>query len=187
MADQLLSQADVDSLIESLSRSTPTPAPTAKPSGTPAPRTPASNTRPAAAAPATPLNTSPAGKTPAAAKPEPKAEINPSVIDSLNSKMAELSKQVEQMSSGLKRLDALEKKMSDLEHKIDGQNPSMVRKVQIMSEQLRKIAGNLKDTPGYGIHHTFSCDACNDRGNVAILFRCTSCGHEKWYGWWPKR
>jgi len=100
-----------------------------------------------------------------------------------------LTKQLGQITGALKRLDAVEKKLGDLTAKVENNRESAqtAQRVQKLNDELKKIPVNLKGTPGYGIKHTFDCEKCSDHGHVAVMFRCTNCGHERWYGWWPEK
>ncbi len=258
MADQLLSQADVDALVASLNKSEPAkPAakPAAAPFSAPAPKpavaapvpapAPAPKVIPIVAKPAPapvqaakavpaqapavvrpapavlsttkpePLNTNfktssfpasraneaaipkvmesarPETKTPSkqAARPEPKPEVSMEVVNGLNAKIAELTKQLNQIQGAIKGLDGIEKKLGALTVKVENnREPAQTaERVQKLNEELKKIAHNLKGTPGYGIKHSFDCEKCSDHGHVAVMFRCTKCGQERWYGWWPEK
>lgn len=197
MADQLLSQADVDALVASLTRNeaakpaaapvsapapkaapvtarpAPAPAPVAKPAPAPAP--PAA--RPASAAFSTtkpePINPNFRGKSIPASRAsetaipkvmpsmrtEPKPEVSTEVVNGLNARIAELTKQLNQINSAIKRLDGFEKKLSDLTAKVENDQVSArtAQKVQNLNDELKKIALNLKGTPGYGIKNSFDC------------------------------
>jgi uncharacterized coiled-coil protein SlyX len=193
MADQLLSQSDVDALIASLSKNDPPkPAPAAPATATkPAS---ASATNPVAAASVSapkpaPFNMSmPVSSVPRTATAPVKPEASSDQINNLNATIAELTRQVNSMSAAMRRLETLEKKMADVEAKNTRSNPASTDlKIQQLTDEMKKIIGNLKGTPGYGVKNTFACDKCNDHGHVAVQFRCTSCGHERWYGWWPEK
>jgi hypothetical protein len=204
MADQLLSQADVDALVASLTKNDPPkpaapaakpPAPAsipvaAKPSA-PAPvpvaaKPAASTMAPRPSAPAAVMMASPVSK-PASAPVKP--EVSNDMINGLNSKIAELTKQLNNMSAAVKRMEMLEKKVSDLEarNRQTSGSAGVDQKVQQLTDEMKKIVTNLKGTPGYGVRNTFSCEKCDDHGHVAVQFRCTKCGHERWYGWWPEK
>ncbi len=236
MADQLLSQADVDALVASLTRNEAA-KPAATPVSAPAPKAAAPPPAPKAA----PVMTKPATAVPAAVKPvpasapapaktaattfsttkpepvntnfkantvqasrasetaipkvmpsgrvEPKQEISSEAINGLNAKIAELSKQLNQINAAIKRLDGFEQKLGDLTAKVESnlEPAQTAQKVQKLNDELKKIALNLKGTPGYGIKNNFDCEKCSDHGHVAVMFRCTKCGHERWYGWWPEK
>jgi hypothetical protein len=228
MADQLLSQADVDALVSSLTRSEPAkpaaPATAASARSTvagmgqktnnlpvthnqpsaaiSAPAVKAgqpSAVKPGQAKPAAPVSSKPAQPVPAKsgqaprgllpARPEGKADVSVEMFNTMNARIADLSKQLAQMGSVLKRLELLEKKAADLDVKIakNKEAPATAQRVQELNEAVKKISTNLKGTPGYGVRHTFSCEKCSDEGHVAVMYRCTKCGHERWYGWWPEK
>jgi DNA repair exonuclease SbcCD ATPase subunit len=111
------------------------------------------------------------------------------VVNVLNAKIAELTKQLNQIQGAIKSLDGIEKKLGALTAKVENnKEPAQTaERVQKLNDELKKIAHNLKGTPGYGIKHSFDCEKCSDHGHVAVMFRCTRCGQERWYGWWPEK
>ncbi len=187
MVDQLLSQSDVDALVASLSKSEPETTKSAKPMSA---STGSRNINPPAikASSTTKLQNSPA-KPLSIVRPEPKSDMPMEMVNTLNAKIAEMAKQLNQVGAALKRLEVLERKVTEIETSLAKNREILatVQKVQRLDEEIKKISINLKGTPAYGVHHKFTCEKCNDQGNVATLFRCTKCGHERWYGWWPKK
>ena len=192
MADQLLSQSDVDALVLSLGRNE-----SVKPALVAVkPAVAATSNKPptlvagskAALGPtkATPVN-SISGTSPRPASP--KSEIPAEALNSLNAKITELTKQLSQMGAALKQLDLLEKKVVGLEAKLESKRENQSAELQVLQlkEALKKITTNLKGTPGYGVRQSFNCEKCSDEGHVAVMYRCTKCGHERWYGWWPDK
>jgi hypothetical protein len=213
MADQLLSQADVDALVSSLTRSEPakpvTPAaPPAKstaasagpklaglpvsknqPSQAKAVQPSVMTASPAAKAAQPSVMTSPAAKAAQPVRQERKAEVSVDMINTMNAKIADLTNKLTQMGTALKRIEILEKKATELEKTVakNKEAPETAQRVVELSEAVKKISTNLKGTPGYGVRHTFNCEKCSDQGHVAVMYRCTKCGHERWYGWWPDK
>lgn len=210
MADQLLSQADVDALVSSLTRSEPVqpvaPAPqaAAKPvSAGVSPKTtvPVSRAQTPAGAPVTaskaaqPGSGMPVGSVKPAqsgvnpvSRPVQSRADAPAEINAMNARIADLSKQLAQMGAVMKRLEMLEKKVAELgSRSARGESPATTQRVQELSEAVRKISVNLKGTPGYGVKNTFTCEKCSDHGHVAVMYKCTKCGRERWYGWWPEK
>ena len=209
MADQLLSQADVDALVASLTKNeapkavaplAAKPAPT-QPARAAAsipvpPPAPASAPAPAkSSAPPQPIrsagsNTVPnPAPRPSPARVEAKSDTNNDLVNALNTRVAELTKQLNNMGSALKRMEMLERKVTELEAKTvrPQESPATAQKVQQLTDEIKKMVTNLKGTPGYGVRHSFTCEKCDDHGHVAVQFRCTSCGNERWYGWWPSK
>jgi hypothetical protein len=214
MADQLLSQADVDALVASLSKNdTPKAAPVAAKPVTPAPvaAKPPTAPAPVVAAPkpsafsSTASRPAPAnfGNMTVVSNTKPGAPVNTAsrsgsapvsseagneTISALNTKVAELTKQLNNLGAALKRMEMLEKKVSEMEAKAAKNNPATADlKIQQLTDEMRKIVVNLKGTPGYGAKNTFTCEKCDDQGHVAVQYRCTKCGKERWYGWWPEK
>jgi hypothetical protein len=196
MADQLLSQADVDALVSSLSanmpKAAPRPAaPAAAAAGKPAPAgvsqktaaVPASRPASAASTPAAVARPAPAPVN----RPVQRPESTNDTVNNLNAKVAELTRQLGLMGSAMKRVEMLEKKIIELEARMTQKKESQItdQKIELLTEQVKKMMVNLKGTPGYGVRNNFHCDKCDDEGHVAVQFRCTKCGHERWYGWWP--
>jgi hypothetical protein len=193
MTDQLLSQADVDALVSALSRNEPKkPAvpvvtvPYKSANAVAGPKTVTTlvvKALPAANAP----NTPPKAALPGQQVQRP--DIATEIVDNLNTKIADLTKQFEQMVENLKRLELLEKKVAELEKNPENnaESPTTVQRVQQLGEELKKISANLKGTPDYGVRYSFNCEKCSDKGHMAIMLRCTKCGHERWYGWWPNK
>src|ERR1035437_2699281 len=169
MADKLLSQSDIDDMVESLARNKPEAQITVKP-------TPEANSRTiptvnsvtmADAVHGAAAKTAP--KTPAMPQ-RPTSSVPPVLqeqkVDTsanfLSGKVAELSNQMAQMAAGLQRLAALEARMSQLETQVMRNRESLetAKQVQLLGAELKKISVNLLGTPRYGIRHTFHCDKC---------------------------
>ncbi|MBN1188538.1 MAG: hypothetical protein JXA46_02185 [Dehalococcoidales bacterium] len=193
MADQLLSQADVDALVSSLTRSEP-PKPAAPARQAQAgPASVGASPKNASVPPASARQAQSGGNAPSRpaqpARQESKPELSSETVNAMNAKIADLSRQMAQMGAVLKRIESLEKKAAELENKIARGNESQAaaQRVQELSEAVKRISNNLKGTPGYGVKYTFSCEKCSDHGHVAVMYRCTKCGHERWYGWWPEK
>jgi hypothetical protein len=111
------------------------------------------------------------------------------VIDNLNARIADLTRQLNQMNQTVQRIEFLEKKLAEVEanSRTPKESPAVAQKVQALDEEIKKISTNLKGTPGYGVRNSFNCEKCHDHGHVAVMYRCTSCGRERWYGWWPNK
>lgn len=191
MADKLLSQADVDAMVGSLTRNKAETPQTARPN----PVNPVLTTKSAAPQHTVPSVTNMTATrsvnnvTPVAQKTMPPARQEPKTdpaAGALAAKMGELSKQLGQITASLQHIEA---RMSQLETQVmQNQEPQgTARQVQELSEEFKKVLVNLKGTPGYGIHNSFVCEKCNEHGAVATVFKCTKCGKETWRGWAPAK
>jgi ribosomal protein L37E len=201
MSDQLLSQADVDALISSLTDGggiTPPPkADSAKSENKP---NKISKSEPEIKKPETVSTEKPVDnkliqdKTNNAqhkqfVNNENKQDMSNDMLNKINDKINELAEQVEKTNKIARRIDILEKRMSSLESHIykNNNNKEVEQKVKELSKEIKKIIIGLKGTPGYGVKYTFNCEQCGDKGHVAVKYRCTNCGKERWYGWWPEK
>lgn len=58
--------------------------------------------------------------------------------------------------------------------------------VQLIGSRMEGVLDNLKSTLGYRAQKTFTCTSCDADGDVAAKVKCTGCGKENWWGWWPQ-
>lgn len=58
--------------------------------------------------------------------------------------------------------------------------------VQLIGSRMEGVLDNLKSTLGYRAQKTFTCTSCDANGDVAAKVKCTGCGKENWWGWWPQ-
>jgi ribosomal protein L37E len=54
--------------------------------------------------------------------------------------------------------------------------------LQVDIEELQNC---LDGTPALGLKHHFKCH-CGASGFVALHIKCTKCGRESWWGWFPR-
>jgi len=73
---------------------------------------------------------------------------------------------------------AVESKVRQLE--------SRVEVLEALSANLEDIEAHLDGTPALGLKHRFKCD-CGTSGFVALHIKCTKCGRETYWGWWPEK
>jgi len=45
----------------------------------------------------------------------------------------------------------------------------------------------LLGNPLSGVKHEMICNGCGSEGHVAVRIKCTKCGREMWWGWWPEK
>ena len=68
-----------------------------------------------------------------------------------------------------------------LEEKLD----TVTRHFREIDGRVTTVLTKLGDTPSYGVRSDFTCESCGSQGFAAIPLRCTSCGKEGLWGWWP--
>ena len=77
------------------------------------------------------------------------------------------------------RLESLERRLQQLQTRVDEELQKLVDAVQ-------QIENRIKGTPALGLKDEFRC-SCGASGFVAIGIKCTQCGRETYWGWWPKK
>ncbi len=86
-------------------------------------------------------------------------------------KIAQMQQQLAKVTSAVQALSSQIQALSGQVQKTTSQSKSIVRK--------------LGSTMGYNIQNTFECQQCGAHGYVVSLVKCSACGHEDWWGWWP--
>lgn len=113
------------------------------------------------------------------------AELAPlyKAIDELTQRLAKLE------AAYTERVGQLEKAVADSKANVSESQGSLAgsQELKNINTQLAGIMQNLQATPAYGARTGFKCDKCGSQGTVAITLRCTKCGKDKLWGWWPKK
>ncbi len=111
--------------------------------------------------------------------------------EDLMPKISALEREIGKVS----RLERDTSKIARLEQELTDMNTTvqnLTSQLQNAHDQMRKIAGQakknsqgLKDTWGYQLKQNFECQECGSQGYVVGLVKCSDCGEEEWWGWWP--
>ena len=173
--EKVLTQADVDALVALVPDAPRAAAPPVS-----ANLAPVEQTHPAAA---DAVRTS----TPAYQPPPPRT-IPSSEIIALQKTVADLTRQVSKLADTAQRLDSREERTSQLAQVIQ----RSAHDDQPSAEIIAEIQARLRDLSRHLNHRNelreeFECEHCKSQGNVAFLTKCTSCGQERWFGWWPSK
>ncbi|MFC1956553.1 hypothetical protein ACFLWZ_08620 [Chloroflexota bacterium] len=51
--------------------------------------------------------------------------------------------------------------------------------------RILELEDSISQLPLHGLRERFTWD-CGGKGEVAVSIKCTKCGEETWWGWWPK-
>ncbi|MBF8267305.1 MAG: hypothetical protein HW388_813 [Dehalococcoidia bacterium] len=157
MADAVLSQAEIDSLVGGQREA---PAVGAGPGGTVF-----SPSLPRVAAPL------------------------PSAASPVEGRWAELQERLENTEAVLRKTGELGRELHEARASIIQMQQvmqAMTAHLQAVTGQMQAISTNLQGTPGYGLQKAFTCTSCHSTGFVATPIRCTHCGQESWWGYWPQ-
>ena len=176
--EKVLTQADADALVALLPdapRAAAAPVAGAKPVQVNNP-------------PAKPIAAEPVlAKAPAHEPPSPSPAISNEVA-ALQKTIADLSRQVSKLDNTAQRLDLLEERTGQLaqliQHAAHSEQPSGEQIAEIQAE-LRELSQRKNNH--HELREDFECAHCKSKGTVAFLTKCTSCGQERWFGWWPRR
>jgi rubrerythrin len=102
-----------------------------------------------------------------------------------------LVKHLEDMVSDLTiRLAKTENRLAQLEQgKLSqqaGQNKAYSKELARLDSCMEKMRAKMEATPGYNARNLFTCPSCGTTGQLSIPVKCTHCGEEGWWGWWPR-
>ncbi len=199
MENKLLSQSDIDAMVNSLSSKPDAPAAPAPAPAAPAKKaeaTPAPAPAPAAAATAKPASPPPgdaptkyAMKKASLRHPEREedAEDEGEAIAALAAQNKSLQEKIARLEAKVQKLEQMEKVRSGVVAPVNPQDfQELNKKVEQLTELLQAMSLKLQGTLGYDIFHLFTCEKCGAKENVSSVYRCTSCGHETWLGWRTK-
>lgn len=110
---------------------------------------------------------------PPAAPPAPAPTAPPLTLGAAMERIAQLERGLTETNSALRLIH---------------QNmQTMTGQVQVVGSRVKGILSNLKATLGYRAKTTYVCASCHSRGKVAALVKCTHCGQENLWGWWPSK
>lgn len=133
--------------------------------------------------------------TPRQAAPTP--EASPKAVQAVSEELVkQLQAAINDLTQRLAKAEARICRMEEDGQKTHGsalidQKPSqsmavMKRDLQKLSHRVDGMQAGLENTPDYNVRSGFTCESCGSSSMIAVPMRCTSCGHEGWWGWWPK-
>ena len=179
----VLPQAEIDVLFKQATGKNISPPPAAEPTA------PGGTPRPSAGH-ATP-GTSPPQRAEPAVLPVQAVAPAPSddVLETIQATLADLAQRMTEVETSISRLGQKERGMSDVSipvQRLSQRLEAVARDLQKVNGQVGGVLRGLQGTPGYGIRNHFTCESCGSHGLMAIPMRCSKCGSEGWWGWWPK-
>jgi len=188
MADQLLSQSDIDALVKDMAGKSEGSPGGGKADAPKAVAREASQSFEEASPPTTVTEVSLRGVV--SQEPSRGRDVASESVGSLEAKILDLTQRLSAVEATVGRLEGLEKRMAGSANAgqvSPEQLQAMVKRIQDLGQEIKNISARLQGTLGYDAYHTFKCDKCQTQGVVATVFRCTECGHQTWRGWWPRK
>lgn len=162
----------------------PPPEPSTPPPPAPVAAAPvAAAAAPVAAAPVAAAPPIPATPPPAAAPvimQDPALPALQATVNNLMAQMAKLETSLAQVSSSSGGQEAMSA-VRQMSQRLDG----VTRQMKKMDGRVGTISKNLEATPDYAARKDFTCTSCGSHGYMAIPMKCTGCGTDGWWGWWP--
>lgn len=178
----VLPQTDIDAIFKQATGKSIAPPPIAEPAP--------SDISPASASPVTPSTSPPQRTEPAAptvqtASPEPPDDT----LMTIQATIADLVQRITTVETSVSRISHQERGVPDVSvpvQRLSQRLEAVVKDLQKVNGQVAGVLRGLGGTPGYGIRNSFTCESCGSHGLLAIPMKCTTCGNEGWWGWWPK-
>ncbi len=173
----VLPQDAIDALFKKATGQDIASAPAATATAEPPPAAPP----PVAAAPVAAAPVAPPPPPPPApiAAQDPALPALQATVNGLAQQMARLEASVAQLGNGGGGdTTAAVRQMSQ---RLDG----ITRQLKKMDGRVGTISKSLEATPDYAARKEFTCSSCGSHGFLAVPMKCTGCGHEGWWGWWP--
>jgi hypothetical protein len=193
--EKVLSQADVDALVALVPDAPraaappppPPPPPQAAPPPAPVPPVTVNIRTAPVERPAPPAETARAN--PPAAHGSSVGSVSLSEILVLKKTVDDLSRQVNKFANTAQRLDALEERIGELAFSLERTSHNVQpagKEITAIQNELRQLSRLLDDRP-HELKDDFLCEHCQAQGTMAVMTKCTSCGREGWFGWWPRK
>lgn len=111
-------------------------------------------------------------------------------ITSLPALIAKLSDRLNAVEAKLQAADRTEKTLLETQAavaQLQQSLQSMAKYVQGLNGAVDGISRNLQETPVYGLQSAFTCNSCGSSGFAVVPVRCSRCGKEQLWGWWPPK
>ncbi len=129
---------------------------------------------------------------PVSVKPIASAEIAAvnKVLDQLTTTMESLTRRIEAIEKNIGSLSNEKRDYPDYSSTINSlaakvSNESLT--VRQLDKQLATLKKQLKGTPGFAARDQFTCSTCGAHGYLAVPMKCSNCGTEGWWGWYPEK
>ena len=192
--DKVRSQAEIDAMLSGGSASEEPPAETSSPpqvvqlsTATEPPAAPAPI--PIPVSPSLPVASENGQDQLAATGAIPNQPGDPvATLNTLVTTVTAMAQQLGTAEGTLKQFDQLQTDISETSIAVKEMKQgfqALEQQIQSLTSQVQSTLEGLKGTFGYRAKQTFTCDSCNTSSMVATRIKCTHCGKENWWGWWP--
>jgi seryl-tRNA synthetase len=110
------------------------------------------------------------------------------ILETIQSALDSLTRRIEKVEESIGKIVEAEGNTSGSDDHIQILSEKLssgTEDLKRASRRIEEVVAGLKETPGYGIRSFFTCESCGSSSFIAIPVRCTECGNEGWWGWWP--
>lgn len=160
-SDQVLSQEEIDAMLNGGGGGSPAAVEAAPPAPPPPPPPVAQEAAPAPAAPA-------------------------AAAGSGQDEVQALSQRIAGLEESVQRIGSQAGPESDQNiQQLSQQVQQLYGDLQAINSKVDGVMETLQATVGFGVRSVFCCKSCEAQGHVATRLTCTSCGTEEWWGWFP--
>jgi len=108
------------------------------------------------------------------------------VIENAVTKLVERMENLDVAISQLGQQNESREDMHALVRMLSDDLRSVTERLDEMEKQVSIMARKSSDTMGYAMRGKFHCKSCGEHGYVVSTIRCSRCGDESWWGWWPE-
>ena len=111
-----------------------------------------------------------------------------SALDSIQTTVTQLAERLDNMDTTLAGLAIPDKSVDAVKtvvHAMQQDFQAVMQRLETLTGQVESILHGLQGTLGHDMRSAFKCRSCDSEESVAARIKCTSCGTENWWGWWP--
>ena len=114
--------------------------------------------------------------------------VPPPEFAQFQASLTALNSRFDGLQAAMIRIDALEQTLSGLSDLITKGVPgskTVNADMKRLAAQVDRLSQELRHSFGVSAKHGYSCDSCGHLGEVAAHVKCTHCGKDGLWGWWP--
>lgn len=181
----VLPQNEIDALFKQATGKSIVPASTAV-----APVVTSGTPEPVVSRPVAPVARSPQSRAATPPRAASERSLSPAlgdgILKEIQASIADLAQRMSEVETNISQKNMETPDVSVNVQQISRRVETIVKDLQKTNIQVRGIMSGLEGTPDYNARRSFACESCGHSSFVAIPMRCTRCGSEGWWGWWPK-
>ncbi|MBN1368576.1 MAG: hypothetical protein JW967_11685 [Dehalococcoidales bacterium] len=110
-------------------------------------------------------------------------------LESIQKSLADMVIQVTNLTDAVRRIEVLEKKTEQIAKSVSQSPNTITQSLELRIDELQSQLQSFyqKVHNKHELREDFQCSHCKSKATVAFYAKCTTCGKEKWFGWWPAK